>query len=572
MKLAEALSLANQSATGKGKAFRALLACGFTPQHAKTFLIAHLVKRAPDRRVLVEPGLYGDLMGTLERFDSRQADAVAVIVEWADLDPRLGYRSSDPWRLSYLKDVLETVSMRLDMLQAAVQRVAAHVPVSLALPGLALPPLFPTPLGWGDPIALALQERVYRFATSAATVPSVRLVNPQRLDQLSPPALRHDPKNELRWDFPYTLPHTSALCELLAHLILPASPKKAIITDLDDTLWRGVVGEDGLDGISWDLDHFSHGHAVYQRMLASLADLGVLVGVASKNDPKVVKQALARHDLIVPADVLFPVESHWGPKSESVGRILQAWNIGADSVVFIDDSPLEVAEVTTAFPDILGKIFPVSDDAAVFELLETLRDLFGKASVTEEDRLRLSNLRDSYHRRSEPAYEATDDVLAQLQAEITLSYDKPDQRTFDLINKTNQFNLNGRRIDESSWRVRLADPRYFLLTVSYKDKFGPLGKIAVVSGTRDRLDACIDIWVMSCRAFSRRIEHQILQALFEHLGADALRLDLAPTERNGPLRQFVQSILGHEAEVPLRIGRSDFVSRCPPLYAKVNVE
>jgi FkbH-like protein len=270
--------------------------------------------------------------------------------------------------------------------------------------------------------------------------------------------------------------------------------------------------------------------------------------------------------------MLFPVESHWGPKSESVERILDQWNIGPESVVFVDDSPLDLAEVAVAFPEMQGLVFPAGEDAALPEFLGTLRDLFGKASVTAEDQLRRTSLRPSRDHAARKSGATVDEVLSQADAEINLSFDQPDQRTFELINKTNQFNLNGRRIDEATWRTRLADPRYFCLTASYQDKFGSLGKIAVVAGMRNRPEPEIDIWVMSCRAFSRRIEYQMLKSLFERLDADGLRFDLEPNERNGPLREFVKAISGHEPDGPVQIQKSDFLRRCPQLFAKLMVE
>jgi len=333
-----------------------------------------------------------------------------------------------------------------------------------------------------------------------------------------------------------------------------------------------VLGEDGVDGISWDLDHSSHAHALYQGMLASLADLGVLIGVASKNDPNLVEQAMRRKDLLLPANSIFPVEAGWSAKSESVHRILKAWNIAADSVMFIDDSPMEIAEVTAAFPEILGMVFPTSDERAIGDLLESLRDLFGKPQVLEEDSLRLGSLRDVYRRAAMAPTASTDDLLLHAEAKIALSWNQPDQRAFELINKTNQFNLNGRRIDESAWKTRTADPRCFLVSVSYKDKYGPLGKIAVVSGLLERPEPLVDIWVMSCRALSRRIEHQVLQALFEHLDVESLVLDVVPTDRNWPLREFVKAISGKDTEKAVQIRRSVFLSRCPPLFAELSVE
>jgi FkbH-like protein len=571
MKLAEAMGRAQEAAQDTGPEFRVQLACGFTPQHAKAFLAAHLAIGMPGRRISVESAIYGDLLGSLDRFAQGQADAIAVIIEWEDLDPRLGLRSSQPWHLAGEADVAANVATQLDRLRAGLERVARWVPVAVSLPTLPLPPAFKSPRYQADPAALALREKVTAFAASAAAVPSIRIVDPQRLDELSPMRQRRDVRGELRWHLPYSLDHTSTLCDCLARLIINRPPKKAIITDLDDTLWRGLLGEDRVEGISWDLDHGSQAHAVYQRLLASLADSGVLIAVASKNDPKRVEQALARPDLIVPAKTLFPIEAHWGEKSESVERILDRWNIGPESVVFVDDSQLDLAEVAAAFPEIQGLVFPAGNDDALAEFLGTLRDLFGKASVTAEDQLRRASLQNAPERAARQPGATVDEVLSRADAEITLAWDRPDQRTFELINKTNQFNLNGRRLDEAGWQARIADTRRFLLTASYRDKFGPLGKIAVISGTRTP-EPVVDLWVMSCRAFSRRIEYQMLRSLFERLGAETLRLDLAHTDRNGPLREFIAAISGQEQDGPVQIQKSEFLRRCPPLFAKLNVE
>ena len=117
-------------------------------------------------------------------------------------------------------------------------------------------------------------------------LPNVRIVNPQRLDALSPPAERLDVKAELMSGFPYRTAHASVVAELLAEPLKPVMPKKGLITDLDDTLWRGILGEVGAHGVTWDLDHYSHMHGLYQQLLNSLAEAGVLIGVASKNDPR----------------------------------------------------------------------------------------------------------------------------------------------------------------------------------------------------------------------------------------------------------------------------------------------
>jgi len=579
MKLAEALRLMNRPPDDRdiGDAaapLRVYLACGFTPLHLKTFLGAQLRQRLDDDRpVRVQAGLFGDLLGNLQEVLDASPDAVVLMIEWDDLDPRLGFRGSHGWRPGRQTDIAKTVGLRLAQLREAVEAVAERAVVAVVLPTLPLPPAFQPPLARADATAFALREMTAQFAAALAAGGSVRLLDPQRLDRLSPHGDRLDLSLLLRSGFPYRLEHASVLGRLLSELIRPATPMKGIITDLDDTLWRGVLGEGGVEGISWDLDHQSHAHALYQEMLASLAELGVLIGVASKNDPRRVAEALRRDDLVIAPDRLFPIEAHWGPKSQSVGNILRAWNVGPESVAVIDDSPMELAEIEAAFPQIKCLAFPTRDDAAVLDLLATLRDLFGKASISQEDRLRASSIRTS-HDRSVAAAAATDpdEFLAEANAQITLSYDAADRRAFKLINKTNQFNLNGRRIYEPHWRRHRSDSRRFTVSVSYRDKFGPLGKISVVSGRVEEGELLIDVWVMSCRAFSRRIEHQVLKGLFDRFNVDAMRLDFAPTGRNGPVQDFLRSVTGRDPAASTRISRDEFLARCPHVFAEISTQ
>ena len=420
-----------------------------------------------------------------------------------------------------------------------------------------------------------LRGRLHGLASRLAGTPNVRLINPQRLDRQSPPAERLDVKSDLLSGFPYRTAHASAVAETLAALLQSPAPKKGLITDLDDTLWRGVVGEVGADGVSWSLDRHSHAHALYQQLLQALADSGVLVAAASKNDPARVEEALRRPDLLLKRDRLFPVEANWGPKSDSVERILRAWNVGADGVVFIDDSPLELAEVQAAHPGVETILFPKDDDQAVYDLLCLLRDRFGKTAVREEDRLRRESLRRAAE--TSPAADR-DDFLRSVEAELLLTTDQ-DPRALELVNKTNQFNLNGRRFTESEWQAHLRLPGAFLLVVAYKDKFGPLGKIAVIAGRREGAVLLVDAWVMSCRAFSRRIEHQCVRLLFEQFPVKEIAFDYRPTDRNGPCQEFFAALLGGSPASPrgadatplALVSKDRFASHCPPLFHQIKV-
>ena len=125
---------------------------------------------------------------------------------------------------------------------------------------------------------------------------------------------------------------------------------KGLITDLDETLWSGIVGEVGVAGVCWSLTDHAQIHGLYQQVLRHLSEMGVLLGIVSKNELAVVEEALRREDLLIPARSWFPVIAGWGPKSDSIGAILRTWNVGAESVVFVDDSAMELEEVRTAFP------------------------------------------------------------------------------------------------------------------------------------------------------------------------------------------------------------------------------
>ncbi len=572
MKLVEALKIVRAEGGVGGKPFSVALVCGCMGGHLQTFLAAHLRVLDPGRAVDVRTGLYGDCLGNLERLRAEPADAGALVLEWPDLDPRLGLRALGGWRPSDLPDILATARARLARFRDVIEAVAGLVPMAVCPPTLPLPPLSYTP-GWqAGPFDVDLAAALGEFTARVAGLPGVRVASRQRLDLVSPPHERLDVRSELMAGFPYKVAHASALGGAMARLVRPPQPKKGLITDLDDTVWRGLVGEVGAAGVSWHLDQHSHAHGIYQQVLASLAAAGTLVAAASKNDPAAVEEAFAREDLILAAPGVFPREVHWNPKSESVGRILRAWNVGADSVVFVDDSPMELAEVKAAFPEIECLLFPTRDEGGVYDLTVRLRDLFGKGSVSREDAIRLESLRRAAGRDADgegPGGADPDRFLEQAGAALTLNFSKAhaDPRALELVNKTNQFNLNGRRYTDGEWAARLRDPATFLLRVAYEDKFGPLGTIAVVSGRAGGPEVVIDTWVMSCRAFSRRIEHRCLAAVFEGFGAGAVVLDYQATPRNGPLLEFLSAFMnpGHDR----RLAGEDFERQCPPLFHRV---
>jgi len=569
--ITEALKLV-QKVPPDAISYDVLLACGFTPLHLQTLLRGHLQQRIRERKASLKTGLYGDLTGTIRNAAEQPLQGLAVVVEWSDLDPRLGFREGGRWGTTVIDDIVRSVEGSLRRISAALNSVPAGTRTVVVLPTLPFPVLFHTPGSLAGAAELRIQELVSTFATEAAGRKGTFVLNAQWLAEHSPPASRYDFKSDIITGLPYTLTHADAVAKGVAALLAPAAPKKGIITDLDDTLWFGIVGEVGPENVSWDLASHRYLHGLYQRLLAALAEEGVLVGVASKNDPAVATEALSRPDCYLPVSKIYPVEIHWNAKSSSVAKILKTWNIAADTVVFVDDSPMELAEVEAEHPGIECILFPKDDYAAGYRMLRSIRDKFGKERVSDDDAIRLESIRrgaEFQEAASEGA--ASDEFLEAADATISIDFQAPldDARVLELVNKTNQFNLNGVRYTEADWQRINSQPGAFTIAVAYEDKFGPLGKIAVLQGHSNSNALHVNAWVMSCRAFARRIEHQCMKALFEKFGAERVVLNYTQTPRNGPTRDFLESVTGSTPQGAAEITQEAFQSACPPLYHKV---
>jgi FkbH-like protein len=574
MKLINALEVLRCPVADTAPESNTFLACGFTPLHLQTFLSAELRALLPKHRVSVKTGLYGDLMGSIERLEPVALDSLAMVIEWGDLDPRLGVRTLGGWHPTDQANVMDSVALMAARLQRGLTEVSRRLPTIVCMPTLSLPPMFSTRPAEASFFETQLHHTVASLAKALCELSGVRIANAQILAESSPPGERYDMKSDLTTGFPYGLSHASALGKLLAELISGSPPKKGLITDLDDTLWSGILGEDGVQGISWHLDRHTHLHGIYQQFVASLAGAGVLIGVASKNDAALVEDAFTRSDLLLSKADIFPFEVHWSRKSESVQRVLQTWNVSADSVVFVDDNPMEIAEVKAAFPEMECILFPKSDYRGVWNLVKHLRDVFGKTHLTEDDALRLNSIRDAaaWQDVAAAAEGTLDEFLKTVDASIIFEsvLRSGNARAFELVNKTNQFNLNGKRFNESAWRDLLDDPAAFVFSVSYKDKFGPLGTIAVIMGTTFGSKLSVNGWVMSCRAFSRRIEHSCLKYLFETFNADEIVFDYETTARNGPLQEFLAGLIGKPLESRVILSREQFSSKVPLLFHRVD--
>ena len=293
------------------------LACGFEPLHLATLLRAHLLERlTDDNNVEVHHGVYGDLRGNIESAARSSAAGAAIVLEWSDVDPRLGLRSSGGWSNEAKTDLIASCLERYTRLEAAIRALGHRMPVAIASPSLPLPPIGNTIRAQSSVLELELEQQMAAFLLRLSRVSGVRIVQRSRIAS-SVGCL--DARKELLAGFPYTVPFAGGLSKCLSEVLCQPTPKKGLITDLDGTLWAGVVGEVGVDGISWSQEHHTQTHGLYQQMLGHLAGCGVLLAACSKNELTMAASALARKDLFLNPESLFPIYANWGPKSASVG-------------------------------------------------------------------------------------------------------------------------------------------------------------------------------------------------------------------------------------------------------------
>ena len=575
MKLAEAVKCANAPQPTDETPLNLAVVCGFEPLHLKTFLTAYLRRDNPDRAVALEFGLYEGLFDFLQELADQPTGPVAVILEWSDLDLRLGYRASADL-LGQQQDILDHVTRQLARLKLLIGKIAARSRLCFVGPLLPLPSHLVAGSGQIGVFEAKLRYLLSGFEAELADLDSVSLLYREaRTDDQA----RVSFKSLLTAGYPYSLEETDQLAELVCAHMTTRPAMKGIITDLDNTLWRGILGDDGVDGVSWNQDQGSQNHGLYQQLLGVLAEQGILVAISSKNEQELVEQALARQDLLLAKDNIFPVKASWGQKSQAVAEILTSWNILPDSVVFIDDNQVELEEVSTAFPELTCLQFPTYDPDQVVALLSRLRDMFVFKTAGLEDRLRLSSL------KANAEFEAglvgggvTDQeaFLLNCAPELTIEFTRSDSggRPFELLNKTNQFNLNGARMSAADWDRGVMSGDLLLMTASYADKFGPLGSISTMLARPSQQGEGMEImsWVMSCRAFSRRIEFQMLDALFSSTGCREVLFDYRATGKNKPFAKFMDPLFPGGIGEKANLNVAEFRARCPRLYHKVTLK
>jgi len=337
-----------------------------------------------------------------------------------------------------------------------------------------------------------------------------------------------------------------ALARETAHLIasLKRAPKKVLVLDLDNTLWGGVVADDGLEGIELgDTSPRGEAFKAFQKYIASLKQRGVLLAVCSKNDFNKAAEPFEKHpEMVLRMADIVNFKANWEPKSENIRRMGPELNLGLDSFVFVDDNPAEIDIVRQFVPEVTT-ILLGPDPSEYVSHLQDCR-LFEPGSITAEDVERTNQYRAEAERKAlESSVTDMDSYLSSLDMEGTISeftaVDAP--RLSQLINKSNQFNLTTRRRSEAEVLAVMNNPALVGYSMRLKDRFGDHGLISIVIGQVVDGTLKIDTWLMSCRVLKRQVEEEVLNELArlaKARGCHRLEGVYLPTAKNDMVRDF----------------------------------
>lgn len=322
--------------------------------------------------------------------------------------------------------------------------------------------------------------------------------------------------------------------------------RKVVVVDCDNTLWGGVVGELGAEGLEFD-----EGHRALHRMLVRLTEAGVLVCLCSKNEePDVWRVFETRPELGVPRESVVAAMINWQPKSQNLRSLAARLNLGLDSFVFLDDNPVECAEVRAGCPEVLTLQWPKEPEQAQ-RLLRHVWE-FDRSGGTKEDQRRTQMYREEIKRQELRADTLTfDDFIKNLQLVVDASPLAPEdlKRAAQLTLRTNQFNFTTIRRDEAELQALVTGGQHEVRTIRVRDRFGDYGLVGLVIAERGAEAWTLDTFLLSCRVLGRGVEHRILADLGDMAqasGAARVHLRVEFTKRNTPARTFLESAIPAE--------------------------
>jgi FkbH-like protein len=325
---------------------------------------------------------------------------------------------------------------------------------------------------------------------------------------------------------------------------LAGHSRKLVVLDLDDTLWGGIVGDDGKEGLRLGgHDPVGEAYADFQAALKALTRRGILLGIVSKNEEETALDAIRTHpEMALSLDDFAAWRINWNDKARNVADVVAEVNVGLDAAVFLDDNPVERARVREALPDVLVPEWP--DDPAEYVRALLALDCFDPPSLSQEDRARAAMMAAGRKRDAARAtFENLDEWLRSLGTVVTCEvlHDANLPRAAQLMNKTNQMNMTTRRMTEDELRAWAEADGNAVWTFRVRDKMGDLGLTGIASLAVDGDRATVADFILSCRVMGRKVEETMVATVVEAARAAGVAEVLAqpiPTKKNAPCRRF----------------------------------
>jgi len=366
----------------------------------------------------------------------------------------------------------------------------------------------------------------------------------------------HDPMQWSLAKLPCAMAVVPLYADHIARLVgaLRGQSRRALVLDLDNTLWGGVIGDDGLHGIVIGQgDPVGEAYLDMQRYALRLRDRGVLLAVSSKNDDPVARSAFREHpDMLLKEEHFAVFQANWSDKASNIKAIASALNLTLGSIVFVDDNPAERALVRSKLPEVAVPELP--EDPAYYVQTISAAGYFDSIVFSTEDQDRARFYQQNARRLElETGSGDLDAYLTSLN--MTIRFARFDQlsraRVAQLINKSNQFNLTTRRYSELAVAELEANASVFTLQVRLSDVFGDNGMISVVICREEGSSWTIDTWLMSCRVLRRKVENAVLREIVRNARARNIEFlygSFIPSGRNSMVSDHFRN-LGFERMV-----------------------
>ena len=399
-----------------------------------------------------------------------------------------------------------------------------------------------------EPLFVALSDFNHKIKRLAQTNPALHVFDANKVMHRIGEEQARDPRGQCAFDMPFTSEFLAALCaEWMAYVRAGLGlSRKCIVLDLDNTLWGGVVGEEGPLGVTLGKEYPGVAYQHFQRALLSLWECGVILAINSKNNEADVREVFEKNPHMVLKEEHFAaVRANWDDKSTNIKSLAEELNIGLESVVFIDDSPLERERMRQEVPEVLTPDWSVEPEEYIQKLLAL--NVFHQMSFTEEDKKK-GKMYAEEARRKKVAKTAgsVEEYIKKLRIKIQVA--EGDRvaiaRASQLTQKTNQYNLTTKRYSEADIAA-LIKKGVLVATGEVSDVFGGYGIVLLAIMEVHGKEASLDTFLMSCRVMGRGVE----QAFFEHLlgrlrtrGVSTITACFVASAKNKPAEGFLPAM------------------------------